>query len=82
MHLDGALAILGSLSEIGVDATKSQNDGSFRLATDTNYCGSIRHGSTTDWEHLVSALSRLGGQLSSFGTLYGGNWSEEENMVT
>lgn len=72
MHLGGALAMLGSLSDNGVDERKYQNDHSSGLAAGIKRCISIGLGSTTDLGYLVSALSRLSGQVSSFGTLYSG----------
>lgn len=80
MHLDGAFAMLGSLPEIGVDERKDQNDDSSGLAAGTKCYSSIGLGSTTDLGYLVSALSQLGGQVSSFGTLYRRNWSVEGSM--
>lgn len=69
MHLDGALAMLGSLSENSVDERKSQTDSSLGYPS-----GSERHrwmglGYATDFGYLASAVSRLNEQVSSFGTL-------------
>jgi len=77
MHLDGAMAMLGCLPKIGFDERKYQNDDSSGLAAGTKCYDSIDLGSTTNLGYLVSALSRLDGQLSSFGTLYSRNWSGE-----
>jgi len=77
-HLDGAFAILGSLLEFGVNGRKYQNDESSGLVAGSQCCISVGLGSTTDLGYLVSALSRLGGQLSSFGTFYSRKWSREE----
>ncbi|PMD33485.1 hypothetical protein L207DRAFT_571625 [Hyaloscypha variabilis F] len=77
-HLDGAFAILGSLLEFGVNGRKYQNDESSGPVAGSQCCISVGLGSTTDLGYLVSALSRLGGQLSSFGTFYSRKRSREE----
>lgn len=66
MHLDGALAMLGSLSENGADERKDQNDDSSILAAERKYYRRIGLGPDTDLGYLVSALSQLSGQVSSF----------------
>jgi Fungal specific transcription factor domain len=78
------LAILGSIVFIafevlwGVDTRARMHlDGAFAMLGSLPEIGL---GSTTDLGYLVSALSRLGGQISSFGTLYSRNWSGEGSM--
>jgi hypothetical protein len=80
MHLDGALAMLGNLPDIGLDEGKYQDDDSSGLVAGTKRYSSIGFGSTTDLGYLVSALSRLGGQVSSFGILCSRNWSGQGSM--
>ncbi|KAE9364318.1 hypothetical protein N431DRAFT_421185 [Stipitochalara longipes BDJ] len=80
MHLDGAFAILGSLPEIGVDERTYQHDGFSGLAAGTKCYSSLSLGSTTNVGYLASALSRLSGQLLSFGTFYSRNWNGQGSM--
>jgi hypothetical protein len=70
MHLGGALAMLGSLSENG-------DDDSSLLAAGRKHHRRIGLGSDTDLGYLVSALSQLSGQVSSFETLSDWNASRE-----
>lgn len=82
MHLDGALAMLKSLSGNGVDERKYQNDYSSVLVARTKFYGSIDLGSSTSLGYLVSALSQLCKQVSSFRTLQSRKWSGEGSMET
>jgi hypothetical protein len=66
MHLDGALAILRSLSKDDANERKFQNDKSSILAVEKKDYKRIGLGSGTDLEHLTGALSQLSEQVSSF----------------
>jgi Fungal specific transcription factor domain len=80
MHLDGALAMLERLSQNGVGARMLQDGDSSGLAAGRKSYGRLTLGSAIDLGHLVSALSQLCGQVSTFRALDGCDWSGEGDM--